>query len=98
MLTGKKDKLKDEEVDEDDAVKQHEKFYGSGGKGEEQASSNNVGAAAAMHALKNFNSSSNEDAKGGQNKFIGMAMGQAASLFDNQQKQGRTVSTSLRAG
>lgn len=95
MLTGKKDKLKDEEVDEDDAVKQHEKFYGNG-QGDEQASSNNVGAAAAMHALKNFNGSSNEDAKGGQNKFIGMAMGQAASLFDKQQSQGKTVSAILQ--
>jgi hypothetical protein len=93
MLSGKKDKLKDEDVDEDDAVKQHEKFYGSGGHGgDEQASSNNVGAAAAMQAMKMYNSGSNEDAKGGQDKFIGMAMGQAAQLFDKQQSEGKTVS------
>jgi hypothetical protein len=92
MLSGKKDKLKDEDVDEDDAVKQHEKFYGGGGHGgNEQASSNNVGAAAAMQAMKMFNNGSNEDAKGGQNKFIGMAMGQAAQLFDKQQSEGKTV-------
>ena len=87
MLSGKKDKLKDEDVDEDDAVKQHEKFYGGGGHGgNEQASSNNVGAAAAMQAMKMFNNGSNEDAK-----FIGMAMGQAAQLFDKQQSEGKTV-------
>ncbi|KAF1832370.1 hypothetical protein BDW02DRAFT_484347, partial [Decorospora gaudefroyi] len=91
MLSGNKEKLQNEEVDEDDAVRQHEKFYGSGGHGsDEQASSNNVGAAAAMQALKMFNGSSNEEAKGGQNKFIGMAMGQAAQLFDKQQSQGKT--------
>jgi hypothetical protein len=93
MLSGKKDQLKNENVDEDDAVRQHEKFYGNGANGgNEQASSNNVGSAAAMQAMKMFNGSSNEDAKGGQNKFIGMAMGQAAQLFDKQQSQGKTVS------
>ncbi|KAI1567568.1 Arylsulfotransferase protein [Pyrenophora tritici-repentis] len=91
MLTSDKDKLKHDDVDEDDAVKQHEKFYGNGSQGgSEQASSNNVGAAAAMQAMKMFNSGSQEDAKGGQNKFIGMAMGQAAQLFDKQQSEGKT--------
>ena len=41
--------------------------------------------------MKMFNNGSNEDAKGGQNKFIGMAMGQAAQLFDKQQSEGKTV-------
>jgi len=96
MLSGNKDKLSHEDVDEDDAVKQHEKFYGNGGQGgNEQASSNNVGAAAAMQAMKMFNNGSQEDAKGGQNKFIGLAMGQAAQLFDKQQSQGKTVSTNF---
>lgn len=84
-----KDKAKDEDVDEEDAIKQHENFYGSGGHNQ-QANSNNVGAAAAMQAAKMFNSGSNEDAKGGQNKLIGMAMAQAAQLFDQQQAQGKT--------
>jgi len=84
-----KDKANNEDVDEDDAVKQHQKMYGSDGNNE-QASSNNVGAAAAMQALKMFNGGSQEDAKGGQNKFIGLAMGQAAQLFDQQQAQGKT--------
>jgi hypothetical protein len=82
-----KDKAKNDNVDEDDAVRQHEKFYGNEGSGG-QASSNNVGAAAAMQAMKMFNGGSSEQAKGGQNQFIGMAMGQAAQLFDKQQAQG----------
>ncbi|CAO2657044.1 Nn.00g058470.m01.CDS01 [Neocucurbitaria sp. VM-36] len=91
LLSGNKDKLKNEDIDEDDAVKQHEKFYGSGSHGgNDQASSNNVGAAAAMQALKMFQGGSGEDTKGGQNQFIGLAMGQAAQLFDQQQSQGKT--------
>jgi hypothetical protein len=43
-----KDKAKNEDVDEEDAVKQHENFYGSGGGNNQQASSNNIGAGAAM--------------------------------------------------
>jgi len=45
-----------------------------------------------MQALKMYQSGSSDDAKGGQNKFIGLAMGQAAQLFDKQQSQGKTVS------
>lgn len=90
LLSGNKDKLKNEEVDEDDAVRQHQKFYGDGGSNE-QASSNNVGAAAAMQALKMFSGGSGQSSQGGQNKFIGLAMGQAAQLFDKQQSQGQTA-------
>lgn len=92
MLSGNKENLKTEAVDEEDAVRQHQKFYGDGSDngGSGQASSNNVGAAAAMQALKMYQSGSSDDAKGGQNKFIGMAMGQAAQLFDKQQSQGKT--------
>jgi len=46
-----------------------------------------------MQALKMFNGGSNQQASGGQNKFIGLAMSQAAQLFDKQQSQGNTVST-----
>lgn len=44
--------------------------------------------------MKMFNGGSNEQASGGQNKFIGLAMSQAAQLFDKQQSQGKTVRTS----
>lgn len=87
-----KDKAKNEDVDEDDAIKQHEKFYGGHGDNNSQASSGNVGAAAAMQAAKMFNSGGSQQASGGQNQLIGLAMGQAAQLFDKQQAQGKTVS------
>jgi hypothetical protein len=45
-----------------------------------------------MQALKMFTGGSQEHASGGQNKFIGMAMGQAAQLFDQQSSQGKTQS------
>jgi hypothetical protein len=95
LLSDKKDKLKDEDVDEDDAVQQHQRFYGSGGDAPEHASSNNVGAAAAMQALKMFTGGQGggKEQKGGiQNQVIGMAMAQAAKLFDQQSAQGKTVS------
>jgi hypothetical protein len=53
-----------------------------------------MGAAAAMQALKMFTGGGGgggNQGKGGQNEFIGMAMGQAAKLFDQQSSQGNTV-------
>ncbi|KAF2253295.1 hypothetical protein BU26DRAFT_515657 [Trematosphaeria pertusa] len=99
MLSGKKSKLQDEGVDEDDAVTQHRKLYGGGDSGgHEQATSGNVGAAAAMQAMKMFTGGKAEDAKGGQSKFIGLAMAQAAKLFDQQSSQGKTVSCLFLSG
>jgi hypothetical protein len=43
-----------------------------------------------MQALKMFNGGSSQQASGGQNKFIGLAMSQAAQLFDQQSSQGKT--------
>lgn len=43
--------------------------------------------------MKMFNGGGQQQAQGGQNKFIGLAMSQAAQLFDKQQSQGKTVGT-----
>ena len=93
FLSGNKSKIQEEDVDEDDAVQQHKKFYGDG-EAHQQASSNNVGAAAAMQALKIFTGGSGHEAQSGagQSKFIGLAMAQAAKLFDQQASEGKTVS------
>jgi hypothetical protein len=53
-------------------------------------------AAAAMQALKMFIAKEGGQSGGGggagsQNQFIGMAMGQAAQLFDQQSAAGNTV-------
>ncbi|KAF2754148.1 hypothetical protein EJ05DRAFT_150398 [Pseudovirgaria hyperparasitica] len=91
MLSGKKQQLQNEDVDEDDAVRQHQNFYGQG-NGNQQASAGNLGAAAAMQALKMYNGGQGQSGHGSssQSNFIGMAMGQAAKLFDQQSAQGNT--------
>ena len=48
-------------------------------------------AAAAMQALKMFNGGGASANQGGQSQFIGMAMAQAAKLFDQQSANGNTV-------
>jgi hypothetical protein len=49
-----------------------------------------MGSAAAMQALKMFSGggSGNSQAGNSQNAFIGMAMGQASKLFDQQASSG----------
>lgn len=90
MLGGKKQQLQDEDVDEEEAVREHKAYYGSGGSGGGQATEGGMGAAAAMQAMKMFNSGEGggSSSGGGQSKFIGLAMSQAAKLFDQQQSQG----------
>lgn len=102
-LAGRQQNLRSEDLDEDDAVRQHRSMYGDGdgergfggGYGGGQASSGNLGAAAAMQALKMLTGGSGggRSAPQGQtqNAFIGMAMGQAAKLFDQQAAAGKTV-------
>lgn len=83
MVSGKSDQLKDEDVDEDDMVQSHDSYYGSGAGTGGSATSGGIGKAAAMQAIKMFNSgeTSGGGSSGGQSKLIGLAMGQAAKLF-----------------
>jgi hypothetical protein len=75
-----------------DAVQSHQQFYGGGGGGQ-QASTNSMGSAAAMQALKMFSGggSGNSQAGNSQNAFVGMAMGQASKLFDQQSASGNVA-------
>ncbi|WVQ83314.1 hypothetical protein IAT38_005453 [Cryptococcus sp. DSM 104549] len=76
----------DTDVDEEKVQKDHQQAYGQGNAGSMSASS--MGAAAAMQALKKFTSgggdtSANKSGGGDmQSKIIGMAMSEAAKLFD----------------
>ncbi|KAL8764822.1 MAG: hypothetical protein Q9209_007866 [Squamulea sp. 1 TL-2023] len=92
MLSGNKQSFQDEDLDEDSAVRAHQQMYGGGGGGGRQHNSEDMGAGAAMQALKMFSGGEqgqqHQQGGGGQNAFIGMAMGQAAKLFDQQQEQG----------
>lgn len=71
-------------IDEEDAVRQHQQMYGGGQSGQ-QVGSGAMGSAAAMQALKMFTGGQGGQAQGGQggsqNQFIGMAMAQASKLF-----------------
>lgn len=53
-----------------------------------------MGTAAAMQALKMFSGGGSGSSQGGnsQNAFIGMAMGQASKLFDQQSSSGNVQS------
>ncbi|KAG6007436.1 hypothetical protein E4U21_006025 [Claviceps maximensis] len=71
----KQDKIQSEDIDEEDAVKQHKHAYQNDGKGD----SNTLGTAAAMQALKKFTQSSNSaNSVSGQGAFLGMAMAEAS--------------------
>ncbi len=100
MLSGNKQNLQHEPLNEQEAVQAHQSLYGGGGSS--SASSGMVGSAAAMQALKMFGGgggSSNFGQSGGmhsgggaQNQFVGMAMAQASKLFDQQSSSGNVVS------
>ena len=76
-----------------DAVQSHKQFFGGGGSGQ-PASSGSMGSAAAMQALKMFTGGGSGGSQGGnsQNAFVGMAMGQASKLFDQQSSAGNVAS------
>jgi len=78
-------------------IQQHQNFFGGGGGGSGggNATSGNMGAAAAMQALKMFTggqgaAQASQGSGGAQNTIVGMAMGEAAKLFDQQSAQGNT--------
>ncbi|KAL1637139.1 hypothetical protein SLS56_000797 [Neofusicoccum ribis] len=97
MLSGKKQSLKEEDLDEDDAVRQHKTYYGGGGhESSSQATEGNLGAAAAMQALKMFNSGEGKSSSKGE--FLGLAMAQASKLFDEQSANGKTDPSASKQG
>jgi hypothetical protein len=83
-----------------DHVQSHQQFYGGGGGGGsssgggQPASSSAMGSAAAMQALKMYTGggTGNTQAGNSQNAFVGMAMGQASKLFDQQSASGNVAS------
>ncbi|KAH8174484.1 PAS fold domain-containing protein [Sarocladium implicatum] len=85
-IGGKEDKLAKEDLDEEDAVKQHKKEY-KGEKGDEQADVKSLGTAAAVQALKLWNQgeAGNKQDKG---SFLGLAMSEASKLFDDKAAKG----------
>ena len=95
-LQGNQSHIGQGDIDEQRLVGAHQSMYGR--EGGQQHGSETVGAGAAMQALKLFTGgsggggSSGHEGGGGQNALIGMAMGQASKLFDQQSQQGKLVS------
>ncbi|GKT64454.1 beta-flanking protein [Colletotrichum tofieldiae] len=89
-LTQKKTQLRNEDIDEDDAVKKHKKFFGDDDD-DEKADDKGLGAAAAMQALKMFSSGETGGQKQSQGGFAGLAMAEASRLFDQRQSQGKVA-------
>ncbi|KAF7518320.1 hypothetical protein G7054_g13506 [Neopestalotiopsis clavispora] len=88
-LNEKRGNLAQEDVDEDDAVQQHKRFYNN--EDDEPATSQGMGSAAAMQALKMFSggSTGNSESANSQSAFIGLAMAEASKLFDQKANQGK---------
>ncbi|KAK1594516.1 uncharacterized protein LY79DRAFT_589053 [Colletotrichum navitas] len=89
-VTQKKAQLRNEDIDEDDAVKKHKKFFGGDDDGE-KADDKGLGVAAAMQALKMFSSGETGGQKQSQGGFAGLAMAEASRLFDQRQSQGKVA-------
>ncbi|KAK4129651.1 hypothetical protein N657DRAFT_660940 [Parathielavia appendiculata] len=82
--------IAEEDIDEEDAVQSHRKLFGLGSfsSAAEPVSSSSLGSAAAMQALKIFTSGETTPQSQSQSAFVGLAMAQAAKLFDAQASQG----------
>jgi hypothetical protein len=87
MLSGRKEHLQNQDIDEEQAVRAHQQMYGNQGGGD-SANPQNMGMAAAMQALKMFTGGQGGGSGSGQNQFIGMAMAEASKLFDQKSAQG----------
>ncbi|KAF3057285.1 beta-flanking protein [Daldinia childiae] len=99
-LTQKKQSLAEEDVDEDDAVKQHKRFFerDDNDDNDNEADDKSLGSAAAMQALKLFTSGQSESAheSSSQSAFVGLAMAEASKLFDQKASQGKVSSDSSK--
>ena len=97
QLSGNKQRYQNEDVDEEQMVGAHQAMYGGGGEEGRQHGSETVGAGAAMQAMKMFTGGGGAGGQqgGGQNALVGMAMGQASQLFDQQSSQGKLVSSGI---
>ncbi|KAI1414014.1 hypothetical protein F5Y13DRAFT_159555 [Hypoxylon sp. FL1857] len=96
-LTQKKQSLAHEDVDEDDAVKQHKRFF-ERDDDDGEADDRSMGSAAAMQALKMFTGgqSGNTAESNSQSAFVGLAMAEASKLFDQKASQGKVSSDSSK--
>ncbi|KAF4988337.1 hypothetical protein FDECE_15094 [Fusarium decemcellulare] len=88
-LGQKQTKLANEDLNEEDAIKQHKQAYDSENEEEDNKS---MGTAAAIQALKLFNKGEAQSGSGSsssQSAFLGLAMAEASKLFDDKASKGK---------
>lgn len=99
FLSGREKDLEHGDVDEGEFVRNHRDIYGGeqqdgGGEGDRK-DPQGLAQAAAMQALKKFTGGGGGGGGGAsgqdQNAFIGLAMAEAAKLFDSQSSKGVVV-------
>ncbi|KAI1502964.1 hypothetical protein F5X99DRAFT_377142 [Biscogniauxia marginata] len=97
-LGQKKQALASEDVDEDDAVKQHKRYFDKEDDDGDDADDRSMGSAAAMQALKLFSGgqSGSSPENNSQSAFIGLAMAEASKLFDQKASQGKVSGESSK--
>ncbi|KAI0861068.1 hypothetical protein F4860DRAFT_514138 [Xylaria cubensis] len=96
-LGQKKQRIADEDIDEEEAVRTHKKYF-QGDDDDRDADDRSMGSAAAMQALKMFSGgeSGNTSKTSSQGAFVGLAMAEASKLFDKQASQGKVSSDSSK--
>ena len=91
FLKDKQGRSSSPDIDESDMVQSHQQLYNDNDSSRAH-DSNSLGAGAAIQALKMFSSGQSGGSSGGdQNAFIGMAMSQAAKLWDQKNSSGKVV-------
>lgn len=84
VLSGQKSQIADEDLDEEDAVRKHKKFFADEDEDGNEADSGSLGTAAAMQALKLFSSGQavpEEGAGAGAGAEAGMGKAQSHGTF-----------------
>ncbi|KAI0198256.1 hypothetical protein F4808DRAFT_262760 [Astrocystis sublimbata] len=97
-LGQKKQKLADEDLDEEEAVRTHQQYFKGDDDNGRDADDRSMGSAAAMQALKMFTGgeSGNTGKTSSQSAFVALAMAEASKLFDKKASQGKVSSDSSK--
>ncbi|KAM5371683.1 hypothetical protein ACJZ2D_007848 [Fusarium nematophilum] len=92
-LGQKQDKLANEDLDEEDAIKKHKKTYEDDDDDDDEKG---MGTAAALQALKLFNKGETQSSSSSQSAFLGLAMAEASKLFDDKASKGKVSSSASK--
>lgn len=91
-----------DDFDENDVLSKYKTFFGNSNDApaagaNQKADDKSLGAAAAMHAMKLFNSGETTQ-KNTQGGFLALAMAEASKLFDDKAKKGQVAEGTSKQG